>query len=344
MIDAFDIELLNTGDPDGLDDIGRFNLHNVREALSHGLRCWGALLFRRPRSVYVPIDRAFWGFLRDLLFLVPARLLGIRVVIHLRAGRFDLIHDFGARGRLLARIGLGTARRAIVLGSTVRDVFGDYVPAGRIAVVPNGIDITGWPSPGRKAAAGGGSFHIVYLANLFRDKGAHIMLGALPSIISRVPNVRVSFAGKWIDTEFRKECELMIAENGLERHVEFLGVVGGDDKRRLLESADLVAFVPVKPEGSPWVVLEAMASARPVIGTPQGTMKEVILDGVTGYLIAPGDTAALADRVAALAKEPELRARLGEQGRSRLEAIYSETASHRKLAEVLLEAMGSGTN
>ena len=138
----------------------------------------------------------------------------------------------------------------------------DYVRPERIAVVPNGIDIAGWPSPGPKGE--GGSFHIVYLANLFRDKGAHIMLRALPAIIERVPDVRVSFAGKWIDREFQEECEGLIREHRLADHVEFLGVVGGDDKRRLLESADLVAFVPVKPEGLPWVVREGMASARPV--------------------------------------------------------------------------------
>lgn len=340
--ETFELELLNTGDPKGLDDIGRFSLHNVTEALSKGINCLGALILRRPAVMYVPIDRALWGFLRDLLFLVPAKLLGVKVVIHLRAGRFDLIHDFGAMGRMVARVGLWCASRAVVLGETVRDVFGDFVPAGRIRVVPNGIDLTSWPRPAIESmkADDGENFHIVYLANLFRDKGAHVLLAALPAVLRESPGLKVSFAGEWIDLSFRDHCMELVEKNRLAGNVEFVGVVGGDKKKALLASADLAAFVPVKPEGLPWVVLEAMASGKPVIGTPQGTMKEVIVDGETGYLIPPDDPEILADRILRLVRDHAERLRMGAAGRARVENIYNESASHRGLADAMMEAVG----
>jgi len=342
--EAFEIELLDTGDPKGLDDIGRFSLHNVTEALSKGMKCLGALVFRRPAAIYVPIDRALWGFLRDLLFLVPAKLLGVKVVIHLRAGRFDLIHDFGAAGRMVARAGLWCASRAVVLGETVRDVFGGFIAPDRILVVPNGMDLTGWPAPDAGEEGGSGSgddFHIVYLANLFRDKGAHVLLQALPDVLRQAPQVRVSFAGEWIDPSFRDYCMELVEKNGLAANVEFVGVVGGDVKKKLLASADLAVFVPVKPEGLPWVVLEAMASGKAVIGTPQGTMKEVIVDGGTGYLIEPDDPAALAGRILQLVNDPGACRRMGGAGRARVENIYNQPASHRALANAVLDAVGS---
>lgn len=340
MADAFDVTLLNIGDPDGLEDIGRFTMHNVSEALGLGFKSLGILIRRRPRAIYVPIDRAFWGFLRDLLFLIPARLLGVKVIIHLRAGRFDLRHDFGRLGRSLAWIGLKTASRSIVLGETVRDVFGPYAREDRLAVVPNGIDLDQWPTPVPAPSQDRDALHIVYLANLFRDKGAHVMLGALSKIREHLPGVRVSFAGKWMDKNYQAECLALVEEQNLGEHVQFLGVVGGEDKKKLLRSADVVAFVPVKPEGSPWVVLEAMATGRPVIGTPQGTMKEVIVDGETGYLIEPENSEALADRIKQLADSPELRRQLGDSGRQRVEKIYNEIECHRKLADVILDALG----
>lgn len=339
--EAFEVELLNTGDPKGLDDIGRFSLHNVSEALSKGLKCLGALIMRRPDVMYVPIDRALWGFLRDLLFLVPAKLLGVKVVIHLRAGRFDLIHDFGALGRMVARVGLWCASRAVVLGETVRDVFGDFVPQERIRVVPNGIDLNNWPRPAIVSvdAGAGESFHIVYLANLFRDKGAHVLLEALPAVLRKAPWVKVSFAGEWIDLSFRDYCMELVEKNKLAGNVEFVGVVGGEKKKSLLASADLAVFVPVKPEGLPWVVLEAMASGKPVIGTPQGTMKEVIVDGETGYLIPPDNPEILAERILRLVHDRAERHRMGMAGRSRVENIYNEVASHRVLAEAAIEVI-----
>jgi glycosyltransferase involved in cell wall biosynthesis len=333
---AFDLRHLNTNDPDDADGIGRLSLHNIAQALAHGWDALKELIGWGPDILYVPIDRALLGFLRDLLFLVPAKLFGARVVIHLRAGRFDLIHDFGRLGRMVAWIGLRCASRAIVLGESVRDVFGDYIAPERIAVVPNGIDLGAWPAPPPREDDG--RLHIVYLANLFHAKGAHVMLRALPLIVARFPNITVSFAGNWHDAPYRELCMRLVEEGGIAGNVAWLGVVGGDAKRALLASADVVAFTPVAPEGAPWVVLEGMASCRPVIGTPQGTMGEMIVDGVTGYLIPPDDPEALASRVIVLASDPALREGMGRAARKRVEDVYSEAVCHGRFVEAVRSA------
>ena len=147
-------------------------------------------------------------------------------------------------------------------------------------------------------------------------------------------------AGEWIDASFRDHCMELVKEHDLARSASFVGVVGGEKKKDLLASADLAVFVPVKPEGLPWVVLEAMASGKPVIGTPQGTMKEVIVDGETGYLIEPDNPQILAERILHLVRNPAERHRMGTAGRNRVETIYNELASHRKLGEAALDSLG----
>ena len=112
---------------------------------------------------------------------------------------------------------------------------------------------------------------------------------------------------------------------GLEEHVRLLGL--RTDVARLLPAADLFLLTSVT-EGIPVTVIEAMAAGLPVVGTRVGGMGEVVDEGTTGLLAPPGDDAALAEAVLRLAGDPDLRARLGRQGRARAEALFSEDRMH----------------
>jgi glycosyltransferase involved in cell wall biosynthesis len=340
MRGRFDLLFLNIADADGADSIGRLTWHNIGLAICHGLRCLSLIHRERPSAVYIPIDRAFWGFLRDLLIIFAGRLYRTAIIAHLRAGRFDLIHDYGAVGRMIARIGLRFISCALVLGEPLRNIFGDYLPPEKIRVAANGIDLTGWSGNSGSSIsqqATTGPIHIVYLANLFRDKGAHIMLAALAHVVERIPDVRVSFAGTWMDLEFRSYCMNLVSKHKLENHVEFLGMVDEERKRELLSRAHMLVFVPVKAEGFPWVILEGMASGLPVIATPQGMIKDVVIDGETGYLIPPDDPEGLAEHIVRLGLDAKLRVEMGLRGRERIATGFSATAAHEKLAKAILD-------
>ncbi len=337
---SFDIDFLDTSDPDGQKDIGRFSLRNVRMALQHGRQCFQLLRDRQIDVMYVPIARGLWGFVRDILFLVPARLIGTRVVVHLRAGRFDLCHDYGAFGALLARFALTSVSRGIVLGESLREVYGDSLDQDRVRVVPNGMDLTGWDyerwAESRRSHS---RFSIAYVGNLRHDKGAHVMLEALPAIRRAIPDVKVTFAGKWGSVGYRDLCMKLVAAGDLQEAVTFIDGIDESGKKELLAASDLSVFVPVMPEGAPWVVLEAMSAGLAVVGTPQGTMHEVIVDGETGYIIPPSDPDALARRVVDLARDRKKRERLGREGRARVEAFYTVDVTDRTLREVAIEAL-----
>lgn len=84
------------------------------------------------------------------------------------------------------------------------------------------------------------------------------------------------------------------------------------------------AFVlPSVNEGTPVSAIEALASGTPVVATRVGGVPDVVTDGVDGFLVPPRDTEAAADRLAQLARDPELRGRLGETGRTNAQARYS---------------------
>jgi glycosyltransferase involved in cell wall biosynthesis len=81
--------------------------------------------------------------------------------------------------------------------------------------------------------------------------------------------------------------------------------------------------LPSVNEGTPVSVIEALASGTPVVANRVGGVPDVVRDGVDGFLVEPGDVETAAERVAALAGDQSLRARLGESGRSRVLARYS---------------------
>jgi glycosyltransferase involved in cell wall biosynthesis len=106
---------------------------------------------------------------------------------------------------------------------------------------------------------------------------------------------------------------------GLVRHCLFLGYQ--EEVAPWYAAMDAVAL-PSGNEGTPVTVIEALAAGRPVAAYGVGGVPDVVRDGVDGYVVEAGDTAALADRLAELAADPELRTRMGAAGRERVLERY----------------------
>jgi glycosyltransferase involved in cell wall biosynthesis len=129
----------------------------------------------------------------------------------------------------------------------------------------------------------------------------------------------------------------LAARLGVERRVAFTGA--RDDVPALLAAADLL-LLPSRWEGMPYVVLEAMAASRPVVATPVDGARDLIEDGVNGYLAASISAEALADalRRAVLAGRGR-RESLGQAGRDQLEERHSVAAMAEQLDAVYREAL-----
>jgi glycosyltransferase involved in cell wall biosynthesis len=157
---------------------------------------------------------------------------------------------------------------------------------------------------------------VLYAGRLAEDTGTDFMLDAWRVIEQRFPDEpwTLILAGDELGTgayRARGEREL--------RTARFVGKVS--DVRPLLRAADLLVR-PSLTEGMSNVVLEAMASGLPVVGTRTGGLKEQIEDGVTGVLVAPGNSEALAEALLALVRDERRRVSMGSAGRVRAENTY----------------------
>ena len=117
----------------------------------------------------------------------------------------------------------------------------------------------------------------------------------------------------------REGFERRAQELGLVRHCLFLGYQ--EEVAPWYAAMDALAL-PSGNEGTPVTVIEALAAGKPVAAYGVGGVPDVVRDGVDGFVVEPGDTAALAARLAELAADPALRNRMGAAGRERVLERY----------------------
>jgi glycosyltransferase involved in cell wall biosynthesis len=195
------------------------------------------------------------------------------------------------------------------------------VPPERFTTVPNGV------APlrsriGRDAARAALGLDprqpvVMTLGRLTHMKGQWHLVDAVPGLMARFPDLAVVLVG---DGPLRQALEKRAAALGAVGAVRFPG--HRTDARQLLDAAD-VFVLPSRHEGMPLVALEAMEAGLPVVATRVIGSEEVVVDGVTGALVRPGDPAALGAALGRLLADPGLRRRQGAAGRCRYLAGFT---------------------
>src|SRR3989442_10337011 len=172
---------------------------------------------------------------------------------------------------------------------------------------------------GNRHGAEATSVTVLFLGNLLLFKGIGDVIAAAALLLPRHPALRFRFAGRWSrDPMFgisgeqtRTDCLRQIERSGREEAFEFLGEVDRDRIPSLLAEADMLVL-PSRDEGLPLVLIEAMAAGIPTIASAGvGAIPEVVAHGETGFLVPPGDVAALAGAIETLVADRPLRSRMG---------------------------------
>jgi glycosyltransferase involved in cell wall biosynthesis len=220
----------------------------------------------------------------------------------------------------------------------------ERVPAGRVVTIANGIDSCAFAAtrsrrPLRKIAV---------VANLRKEKGHDILIDAAPEILRHFPDATFDIVGTG------PELDALIARaraQGVSEAFTFAGYEA--DVARRLKEADIFVL-PSRSEAFPNAILEAMSAGLPIVASAVGGVVELLQDGRTGVLVAPGDPHALAHGVCRLMGDRAMGARVGRaacqevQGRysfdrmtSAFEAIYISELNRRGVALEHAHALAS---
>jgi glycosyltransferase involved in cell wall biosynthesis len=175
----------------------------------------------------------------------------------------------------------------------------------------------------RPPAPASSPVELVFVGRLAPVKGIRILLEAMGQVTAPV---RLTIVGDGPDRTHLERAAVPLGER-----VRFTGYLGQAEVAGTLARAHIVVL-PSFAEGVPVMLMEAMAARLPVIATQVAGTGELVEDGVSGFLVPPGDAVSLAAAIDALAADEGLRARMGEAGRARVRAEFDIRDEGRRLA------------
>ncbi len=290
------------------------------------VRLWRLMRAQQPAIVHTHTSKA--GFIGRL----AARLAGVPVVIHQPHGHIFYGY-YGPRRTAfyvaLERLAARWTDRIVTLTERGID---EHLARGigeraQYRAVPSGV-----PTAELRAAAPtrgvararlrlpDDAFVVVGLGRFVPVKGFDVLITALPTLAAAVPSTCVLLVG---DGPERVALEAQAGRLGVRDRLRFTGVT--PDIAVCLAAADVLA-APSRNEGMGRALVEGMALGLPVVGSEVGGIPAVIADGETGWLVPPGDAAALAEALMELGRDAALCAKLGAAAAARAEAFSSRVA------------------
>ncbi len=251
-----------------------------------------------------------------VLVRVLCRMAGVRAVVqHLHSRILE------PDGDSISHLSFRAADAVIACSQAVADC----VPESRPEIIYAGVETGSCPPPPSECE---GPLTLGVLGRLIPLKNVGAVLKAAASLAEREIEVRVEIAGTGPSEPALRELAKSLE---VTQRVRFLG--WKTDIPHLLKSWD-VLVVPSLEEGIPISVLEAMAAARPVVASRVGGLGELVVDGVTGRLLAAGDTGALVDCLANLAGDRRKLALMGREGWKRAYEHFSAELMARRTTEL----------
>jgi glycosyltransferase involved in cell wall biosynthesis len=209
--------------------------------------------------------------------------------------------------------------RFIAPSRFLRDAVSARFPADRIALIPNGIDLT------KLDVASGDRGYVLYSGRITAEKGVETLLRAHAED-GGAWRLILAGTGPQLD-EFRRRYST----------ADFVGFASDEVLGRLIDGAAVVVAPSEMQENCPMSILEAMAHGKALVASRVGGIPELVRHGLNGFLFEVGDQGALLERIHLLLSDSQLRRRLGFAGRKIVEKDYSSAAHGSALLSLYTE-------
>ena len=277
---------------------------------------------------------------------IVAKLLKIKVIGHCHndfsGKQFRGIKNYIV-GKALKAIDLIFLDRIIAVAENVRSCFKGNKGFKKTIVIYNGVD-TSFFNPEKtpdglnlnEFCIGEKPTIIGCIGSLERLKGQSVLFKAIEGLISEGNNKTNIFCLVCGDGPEKEHYMKEVEERGLRKKVLFMGFQ--NDVRRVLKTLD-VLVVPSYQESCCMSAIEAMSMRVPVVGSKVGGLVEIIKDGETGILVPPGDYNSLSQALTYLIGNPQVRKRLGVNGRKRVLEKFTSEQNTRKTEEIILNIL-----
>jgi glycosyltransferase involved in cell wall biosynthesis len=282
-----------------------------------------------------------YNFYGNVFATPPARLVAPVTIASIR----DRAPYLTAMQKRVQRCACQFADCILVNADAVKEwLIGERYDASKIAVIRNGVDLSRFddaPPPvqlRRELGLPENTPLVGVISRLTRLKGLEHFLEAAAMVRSRIPNVRFLIVGETspMDRGYLPELQQYAERCGVGREVIFTGL--RRDVPAVLSSLN-VSVMPSLNEALSNVVLESMAAGAPTVATCVGGTPEAIVDGVTGVLVPPASSSALADAIVHLLNDTNLAGHLGRAARARVVDHFSVGRMVRSTEDLYIELL-----
>lgn len=273
-------------------------------------------LLRKERFDVLHMHEPFASFIPFSILGVSAASNSVKIATF-HTNRGTKLYKVGIK-----RIGMRYFRRLdgrIAVSEPAHQFISRYFP-GQYQIIPNGIQVDSFANAKPFPHLQDGKINLLFLGRLEKRKGLKYLLSAYSKLKWDWPNLRLLVVGPGKPDA---DSYRIMSERNLQ-DVVFTGPVSEEDKARYYKSADIYCSPATGRESFGIVLLEAMAAGRPVIASDIEGYSSVITHGKEGLLVPPKNDVELADAIAKLLNNHDLRMKLADNGRQRAEEFRWE--------------------
>ncbi len=210
------------------------------------------------------------------------------------------------------------------------------IPSQKIDLILNCVDLTIFRPNSVEKTKKSNVFVVGLVGRIEPFKRQKTFVEIASQAVKQCPNVQFHIIGDALNTPehraYDREVRQLVSKNKLEDVIHFRG--HRNDMPSVMRELDLLVTLSA---GS--VIAEAMASGKPVIGTPIGSTSEMIVDGVTGWVMPLDPIESIADRIVQLVRNPEIYVQMGAAARKHAEAVFSIEKHVQKVQDIYLKLL-----
>lgn len=265
---------------------------------------------------------------------LAAKLAGISQIIYRRGSAIPI------RNSILNRYLLKKVVHQVIANSseTKRTILSRnprLISESRINIIYNGINLPIFDQGKREFFYERENDEIIIgnVGRLVKQKGQKYLIDLAIRLKKKTTNFKILIAGKG---KLEAELSNLVAKNNLEAHFKFVGFV--KDMKGFMQSIDIFILTSIW-EGFGYVLVEAMACYRPIVAFDISSNPEIVEHNKTGYLVPSFDVKAMCEKVAHLIDNEKVRKEFGDEGRLRVEQLFSIEITQKNLEKLLADYM-----
>ncbi len=312
LIDSsFDSYCINLATAGSLSDIGRTSFKKLLRYVLLLKHIYHVVRDIHPELVYITPNAGGKAFFKDFIVVQILKCMGYKVIVHyhnkgVSAYQSKWVYNFLYK-RFFSNL------KIILLAENLYKDIAKYVKREDIYICPNGI-----PNSCKeelKARRNNEVPHLLFLSNLLISKGVTVLLDALKILKEKEYTFVCQFVGGETSEMGAVQFSEEVDKRNLNDRIAYVGRKVGEEKEAFFRQSDVFVFPTYYyNECFPLVILEAMEYKLPVISTNEGGIPDMVKDGENGLICEKQNPVSLADCIAKLLDDEELRVKMGSAG------------------------------